>query len=66
MVICWGTFELIAKRYGTRQYHVLIMCHFLKFYEPGGQNPYPDLEDLQSIDLISFAYQIASGMVLCQ
>ena len=42
------------------------MCYFLKFYEPGGQNPYPDLEDLQPVDLISFAYQIASGMVLCQ
>lgn len=27
------------------------------------ENPYSDLGELKSVDLISFAYQIASGMV---
>lgn len=30
---------------------------------PDDNNPYPDLGDLQSSDLLSFAYQIATGMV---
>lgn len=27
------------------------------------EDPYPDLSELEPVDLISFAYQIASGMV---
>ena len=46
----------------------ILSSHFLLQYTEEGvadrENPYLDLGNVSPLDLISFAYQIASGMVL--